>query len=217
MDPRGLALRGWEEIQFSDTSESTIRREMLSISRELGKPLPVRAGDDVFTTLTPTVAKLARPNSLSRRFSCGEFELHTDTAHWVTPCRYIMLACVDSGEGGRPTLVLDAKALPLTSSQTELLYTAPVRITNGRRSFFSTILSRGREFVRFDEGCMTGLTAPALAALQVLKKKHWLGQVEEFRWRPGVGLLIDNWRILHGRGLAATEDPRRKLLRISIL
>lgn len=217
MDFEGLALRGWTEIQFSDHSESTLQREMLSMSRELGKPLPVRTGEDVFTTLTPTTAKVARPNSLSRRFSCGEFELHTDTAHWVTPCRYIFLACVNSGGGGRPTLVLDTKRLPLTPNQRDLLLTAPVRVTNGRNSFFSTILSRERGFVRFDEGCMTGTTTTAAAALQVLKKKNWLRQVEEFQWRPGMGLVIDNWRILHGRGLAVTEDPSRKLLRISLL
>ena len=216
MDFNSLALRGWAEIHFSNSSESTLQREMLSMSRELGKPLPVRTGEDVFTILTPATAMVARPNSLSSRFSCGEFELHTDTAHWVTPCRYILLACVDPGGGGRPTLVLDTKRLPLTPSQLELLNTSPVRITNGRSSFFSTILSQGREFVRFDEGCMTGPTTNASAALQVLKKKNWLGQVEEFQWRPGVGLVIDNWRILHGRGLAVTEDPSRKLLRISL-
>ncbi len=216
-DLRELVARGWGQVQFSDSSESTLRREMLSLGAQLGTPLPVRTGRDLFTILTPTATAAARPNSLSHRFAHGEFELHNDTAHWVMPCRYILLACLDSGGGGRPTIVLDTKTLPLESGQLELLHTAPVRVTNGRRSFYSTILSRGRDFVRFDVGCMTSGSASAAVALQVLKKQNWPQHVQEFHWKPGIGLVIDNWRVLHGRGSAVREDATRKLLRISFL
>lgn len=217
MDVKDLALRGWTTIQFNNTEESALRKDLILLSQKLGKPVPVRTGDNAITALTPAPGRQAHPNSLSSRFSCGEFELHTDTAHWAIPCRYILLACVDSGGGGRPTLLLDTKRLPLSTVQFELLNTAPVRITNSRNSFYSTILSRGRDFVRFDAGCMTAPTITGSMALEVLRRKNWPAQVERFFWRPGLGLVIDNWRILHGRGLAATEDPRRKLLRVSIL
>lgn len=217
MDVQDLALRGWTQIEFSDPSESTLQKELLLLARQLGNPVPVRTGESVTTILAPASAGMVHPNSLSSRFSCGEFELHTDTAHWVTPCRYILLACVDSGGGGRPTLLLDTKRLPLTHGHFEMLTTSPVRVANSRNSFYSTIMSRGRNFVRFDVGCMTAPTCTGEVALEVLKKKNWPAQVEEFFWQPGLGLVIDNWRILHGRGLATTEDPSRKLLRISLL
>lgn len=217
MDFETLTRQGWATIQFADPSERSLRKEMSSLAGRLGRAVPVRTGGDLFTVLTPTTTAAAHARSLSRKFSLGEFELHNDTAHWITPCRYIVIACVDTGDGGRPTLLLDSKTLPLTRDEVELMQTAPMRILNGRTSFFSTILSQNRPFLRFDVGCMTGATPEASAALNLLKKERWKKEVQEFHWQPGIGLVIDNWRVLHGRGSACRDDPQRLLLRLSFL
>jgi hypothetical protein len=190
---------------------------MSSVAKQIGEPVRVRTGEDFFSVLVPTTAKSARRHSLSRKFSRGEFEVHNDTAHWIRPCRYIFLACVDPGEGGRATLLLDTKQLPLSSEQTELLETAPMRIRNGRNSFYSTIFGRDRPFVRFDVGCMAGATPSASAAIRILRRENWPSKLREFYWQPGIGLVIDNWRVLHGRGAASQDDPKRRLLRISFI
>jgi hypothetical protein len=212
-----LIEQGWATIQFEESSELGLRRRMLSFAMHLGEPVRVRTGKDIFTVLVPTSAEFARPHSLSRRFARGEFELHNDTAHWIRPCRYIFVACVDAGEGSRATLLLDTRELPLESEQIELLETAPMRIQNGRNSYYSTIFNRERPFVRFDVGCMVGASTKSLSALCILKKENWPSKVREFHWQPGIGLVIDNWRILHGRGAAKQDDPKRRLLRISFL
>ena len=31
--------------------------------------------------------------------------------HWLTPCRYVMLACVSRGSASRPTLLMDTRRL----------------------------------------------------------------------------------------------------------
>lgn len=217
MDLSGLAEQGWAKVQFEDPSELGLRREMLSSAKHLGEPIRVRTGGDVFTVLVPMSAESARPHSLSRRSSTGEFELHSDTAHWIRPCRYIFLACANAGEGNRATLLLDTKGLPLKCEQIELLETAPMRIRSGRNSFYSTVLARERPFVRYDVGCMSGATNSASDALCFLKKENWKSEVREVHWQLGIGLVIDNWRVLHGRGAASKVDSHRKLLRISFL
>jgi len=39
-------------------------------------------------------ASVPRAGSLSSYFGLGPLPLHTDTAHWNVPCRYLALACV---------------------------------------------------------------------------------------------------------------------------
>lgn len=125
----------------------------------------------------------------------------------------MILACLSPGAADRPTLLLDTKRLPLNKAKRDLL---PFRIKNGRNSFFGTILSKCRSFVRFDPGCMVPLDTDGERALNVFSKAHWPSYIEEIGWSEGRAVIIDNWRILHGRGSARTLDRDRILLRILI-
>lgn len=163
-----------------------------------------------------TEASLAKPNSLSQKFSPGEFPCHSDTAHWLTPCRFVILACLAPGAADRRTILLDTKRLSLSKAQKDLLYRAPFRIENGRNSFFGTILSKCRSFVRYDPGCMTPFANDGEYALEVYSETRWPPHIQEIRWSQGHAVVIDNWRVLHGRSGARCTDRDRVLLRILI-
>lgn len=211
-----LQTQGWFSSSLEITSEQEFREHLLAMARELGTPLPTRTGDTMCDTLSPIAASDAKPRSLSRIYAAGEFPLHNDTAHWLTPCRYIILACLCPGDDNRPTVLLDTAKLPLNSSQRLLLQSAPLRVSSGRNSFFSTVLSKARKFARYDPGCMTATTADGAEALAVLSRGNWQNDIATFHWEPGKLLVVDNWRILHGRSAASATDQNRKLLRITI-
>jgi hypothetical protein len=211
-----LESRGWTTCEISAECELHFRRQLLELAAKLGTPTATRTGGNLCDVLLPTKAEAAEPQSLSKIHGFGEFPLHADTAHWLTPCRYLVLACVSPGSASRSTLLLDTRRLPLTDEQTSLLQSTPLRVINGRDSFFSTILSKTRPFVRFDPGCMSPTTPDGAAALAVLARENWPGDIETIRWQAGMVVIIDNWRLLHGRALADLPDPDRKLLRISI-
>ena len=211
-----LISRGWVSFDLLATAESDLRTQMFELAIGLGAPVATRSGGSICDTLLPTEAKAANPRSLSRVHAFGEFPLHIDTAHWLTPCRYVMLACISPGIACRPTLLMDTRRLLLKEHQSLLLHSAPLRVTNGRNSFFSTILSKSRPFVRFDTGCMTATTTDGVKALAVLTKENCSDHVETIQWKSGMVLVIDNWRMLHGRSQADCPDPNRRLLRISI-
>jgi hypothetical protein len=211
-----LETRGWISFTLSVSTELDLHQQMLGLAAQLGTPVALRSGGNLCDMLMPTVAHAAKPRSLSKIHSVGEFPLHIDTAHWLTPCRYAMLACVSPGSGNRPTLVLDTGRLPFNEHQMSLLHSTPLRVTNGRNSFFSTILSKTRQFVRFDPGCMTATASDGVAALDIFSRHNWPDYVETIRWQAGMVLIIDNWVLLHGRGYADCSDLDRKLLRISI-
>lgn len=216
IDRAVLKSRGWVTFDLLATAESDLCTQMFELAIGLGTPVATRSGGSICDTLLPTEAKAANPRSLSRVHAFGEFPLHIDTAHWFTPCRYVMLACVSPGSANRPTLLMDTLRLPLTEYQSKLVHNTPLRVTNGRNSFFSTILSKSRKFVRFDPGCMTPTTPEGGKALAILERQNWPDYIETIRWKSGMVLVIDNWRMLHGRSQADCPDPNRRLLRISI-
>jgi hypothetical protein len=216
IDTTALKSSGWTSFAVSMSEESDLRTQLLGLAGQLGMPVETRSGGNLCDTLMPMEAHTAKPRSLSKIHSAGEFPLHADTAHWLTPCRYVMLACVFPGRGNRPTLLLDTRRLSLSKYQISLLQNTPLRVKNGRNSFFSPILSKTRPFVRFDPGCMTATTPDGSAALEVFSGHNWLDFIETVNWKTGMVLVVDNWRLLHGRGHADCSDFDRKLFRISI-
>lgn len=216
MDAMGLTANGWMLVDLDESSERSLRGTLESLASNLGVPIAARRGFPLVAKLQPKEAKHARQNSLSGRFSLGEFPCHVDTAHWAVPCRYVLLACLDPGVGNCDTVLLDTKTVPLTHQQRELLYCTPLRIFNGRHSFFSTILHRQRPFVRYDLGCMHPVSLNGQLALRVLDSNAWPALTIPIHWRRGRVLVIDNWRVLHGRGSAACEDCQRTLMRVYV-
>lgn len=211
-----LPHRGWAECTWAIRSEATFRQQLIALANQIGTPVATRSKGDICDTLKPTDASSANPNSLSEIHSLGEFPLHVDTAHWLTPCRYLILACLSAGSGDRPTLLLDTERLPLSPEQTSILRRTPFRVTNGRNSFFSAILSKDRQFVRYDQGCMASVRSSDKPVLDIFLASNWTDYVETIDWHKGKVIVIDNWRVLHGRGQASHPDLDRTLLRISI-
>jgi hypothetical protein len=216
IDTSVLKAHGWVSFALSSFHESHMRDQLLGLATGLGTPVATRPGGRLCDTLLPTEADAAKPHSLSKIHAVGEFPFHIDTAHWLTPCRYVMLACVSPGSGCRPTLLLDTRQTQLNEHQASLLHSTPLRVTNGRNSFFSTILSKMRAFVRLDSGCMTATTPDGAEALAIFSKGN-SADIKTIHWEAGMVLVIDNWRLLHSRGHAYGSDSDRKLLRISIL
>jgi alpha-ketoglutarate-dependent taurine dioxygenase len=217
IDLARLNSRGWASLNVSWSCESDFRERLYAIATGIGVPVATRPGSNLCDTLVPTQSTNARARSLSKIHDVGEFPLHVDTAHWLTPCRYIVLACVQPGYGSPATLLMDTHQVRLNDSQTALLHSTPFRVSNGRKSFFSTILSKERPFVRFDQGCMTPTSPDGVKALDIYSRHNWSEYIEAVHWKTGAVVVIDNWRVLHGREASNSTDSDRKLLRISIL
>jgi len=216
IDRIALETHGWVSVDMSAYSEPDLAERLLGLAEQMGTPTPTRPGGPLVEMLRPTISDAAKEGSLSKIHSAGEFPLHIDTAHWLTPCRYLILGCLSPGAGNRSTALLDTKKLPLTDRHISLLQSVPLRVTNGRKSFFSTILSKARPFIRFDSGCMTATTPDDASALDVFSRQNWPDHIKYVHWDAGIVLVIDNWRVLHGRGLAECPDFDRTLLRLSI-
>jgi len=203
-DINDLHEHGWF---LTETFED---EDMLQLARSLGIPLPSRPASPLIDPLRPVSRSQAHPFSLSAQHGAGAFPLHTDTAHWRTPARYVLLRAVGVHNDSRATLLLDSRSLPLEAADHCLLKRAVFAVRNGRSSFFSTILPEDERFLRFDRGCMSPRTPSARHALCIIAAAEASCSPVEINWAANRTLVLDNWRLLHGRcdGGRPNKDDR---------
>jgi hypothetical protein len=110
-----------------------------------------------------------------------------------------------------------ASACPLSGRNSTYLAVRICGATSGRRSFYSTILNESRPFVRFDPGCMQAVSLAGFNLAKALAASIATFTPTTIQWRAGDILIIDNWRVLHGRGLPNTRvSTDRRLLRVAV-
>src|SRR5579862_4244851 len=97
VDFEELETRGWARA-----TKVTTGKAMLELAKTLGCPVPSPSGDLVKEIRVTPVSK-ARHGTLSELYGVGAFPLHTDTAFWPVPARYVILRA--SGDPRRHTIV----------------------------------------------------------------------------------------------------------------
>jgi Taurine catabolism dioxygenase TauD, TfdA family len=207
-----LEKNGWATTSLSLHTSSTLSESVVKIASTFGNIISARSGAKL-QTLSPRSEHDARAATLSRKFGYGELPLHCDTAHWPVPCRYIVLACVTAGCVEAPTILLDSFATNLSDEEHLLTRSASFIVRNGRNSFYANLIDRDRPFIRIDPGCMEPAAECSIEAMRLYSYERQRGQVAKFHWKAGDVLIVDNWRMLHGRGNTSVADPNRRLLR----
>jgi hypothetical protein len=214
MIAQDLNEKGWVQIQPVGCDE--LIGALVEYGKELGTPVIARKSEGVVQKLVPLNKGNAYPNSLSSKYATEAFPLHNDTAHWITPCRYLILGCMDEGESMRPTTLLDFSSLEITKEEKGELQSSPFIIKNGRNSFYANILEKHREFVRYDPGCMIPANSRSNKIADLFSSKRAQDSTKEVQWKQGMIIIIDNWRMLHGRGKPMECGRDRELYRVLV-
>lgn len=163
--------------------------------------------------LRPRTCEEGRARSLSIVHGLGVLPLHTDTAHWPTPARYLGLLRTDVSSARVATYLSDAAALRRSESCSSMPGDEVFFVCSGARSFYTTIMSPSRGYVRLDAGCMIPSTPRGRAVLDLFTHPEAVPGVKAVHLRRGEALVIDNWRVLHGRGSAEGNGADRRLVR----
>lgn len=198
--------------------KTEVAADIISETRRVGSVFGSRArgrAGALEELIEPQVQKDAHPRSLSAQYGLGALPFHTDLSHRPRPCRYLLLGCIDPGSPGATTKLLDWQGLALSEEERRLLEAAPILVRNGRRSFYTTILSPQFGFLRYDPGCVEAVDERGNAALCLMKHRLATSRPTTHQWRRGDILIIDNWRVLHARGHSELGSGRR-LARILI-
>jgi hypothetical protein len=206
---------GWFKSTVTEMGDD-IRSAPETTARRLGNPVTGRAARKI-EPLIPTEHARANARSLSVVHGLGSFPMRTDGAHRLQPPRFVVLVCASPGMSPVPTTLIRFRDLEATASERTRLEAAPFLVRNGRRSFYSTICSASRMFIRYDAGCMMPQGSESEACLKLIAQRASEVGFTLVHWRMGDVLVIDNWNVLHGRGLGVSEaSSDRKLLRVSV-
>jgi len=203
---RLLEDRGWTMTQTNGVEE------LLALSESLGQPTPSRMGSSTVDHIRPMPKHEARPASLSALHGLDAFPLHTDTAHWRKPARYVLLRAATEECGSRPTVIVDSRSLRLQPDDASKLRRVTFSVHSGRNSFLCTIMSGVAPIVRFDAGCMFPTSTVAAATLDTFRAELQACYQHQIHWKQGDTLVLDNWRSLHGRARGSFNDSSQRLL-----
>jgi alpha-ketoglutarate-dependent taurine dioxygenase len=206
---------GWSLCNMACSSETELAEQVKTVAQRLGTIIPGRFRQSV-EKVVPQTTDAAYAGSLSSRYGLSALPLHTDTAHWVVPCRYLVIACAAVGPVPAPTNLLDVRRAALAEHEATACRNSVFLIRNARHSFYGSIMESGRQFVRIDPGCMSPVSMDGPCALHSLSADRHRAILHSHQWSVGDLLIIDNWRVLHGRGNREPTAPGRVLLRATI-
>jgi len=205
------------KLGFFEVNNISSSEDLSKLASSIGQIIPHPNGEKIYT-LSPNTGEDAIKGTLSNRFGLSEFPLHSDTAFWSQPSRYIVMGMIKESSCDTQLIswneifsVLSPQAKNYAKNASYIIDTIDEKKYTSL--FFSNNGERG---LRFDPCCMKPANKAArkfhdemLMIQQNLKPKKII-------WSGKKAIVIDNWQYLHGRSIVSAHDKKRKLLRIYI-
>jgi len=164
--------------------------------------------------LAPREREEAPLNVYSGVFGTQEFPMHTDLAHWFLPPRYFALRCV-VGASDVYTRLIDGHLLVDSFGANKLFRVLlqprrPIRGTHPLLRLLDRDISSPYR-LRWDS--LFTVAATPGSASKCKELFDWLENAPQIAIslsRPGDVLVIDNWRMLHGRSAVSEVSRGRR-------
>ena len=197
---------------FRPTCDPDLANDALAL--QLGVPIAL-SSESPAHFLTPALKERRPPNSYSGIYGLGAFPLHTDLAHHRVPPRYFMLRCCAPDDSVGTTLADSAEIIAsVGASLLSRAVVQPRRPRNGIRPLlrlFDPALHLFRWDSEFIRPASDAGSQAVLAVSSALERQR----VTELRLsRLGDLLVIDNWRMLHGRTAVLPSSQGRRIARV---
>lgn len=206
MDVTSLEVDGYVRVA-SDPEVST-----LDVAASLGSVLELD-GIDAVQTLVPRNAEEVGEHRYSGLHGMGMFPLHTDLAHWHVPPRYLVLRCVVPA-ADVPTHFIHTRHVfgPEAGDTLKRALFRPRRRQGGRLTCVR--LSEG-ECYRWDSTFISPVNRIAHELRsRIMTRLATHRSISLSLNHGGDCLLVDNWKVLHGRAPVPSGAAHRKLERV---
>lgn len=172
-------------------------------------------GLETVQSLVPKRCEESTPNTYSGTFGRGAFPLHTDLAHWAQAPRYLALRSVGPTVGV-PTTLLDARPLLMEVGEEELhrSLVRPRRPIGGASSLLRLLECRPEATqLRWDPLFLEAANHRAVSSVTAVEAcLSRVSPIAVVLEKDDV-LIVDNWRMLHGRGEVTSGAENRHLER----
>ncbi|TWO83630.1 hypothetical protein AYI75_13985 [Shewanella algae] len=191
----------------SDPNES-----MLEVAQRIGNIFKVPTMP-LIQTLTPRLKENELDNTYSGNFGVNEFPFHTDLAHWYVPPRYLFLRSVVP-VADVETKLIDSKEI-CDGIDACILNRAHFRPRKKLDRTANLIKVKQDGMFRWD----SVFIEPANSIAKDLRQEIQVSlnnakYMSLYLAEKGDCLLIDNWRMLHGRSVVSTKSMDRIIERV---
>lgn len=192
--------------------ESNPQQPMLELARSLGELFEAENIANV-QTLVPKMKIDEQDNTYSGNFGLDVFPFHTDLAHWYVPPRYILLRCVNPAEHVA-TKLIDSQSI-LDEQVRDLINRAHFRSRKRLDRKISLLKILHNNLFRWDSLYITPANKAGKELKNIIDERiHIIKPKEIFLDKCGDSILVDNWRMLHGRGSINNGSMHRKIQRV---
>lgn len=213
-DPRALAKDGF--VFLSNFLPGCTTQNAAARLGSVIDMAPFLPGYSTVRDLRPLDIGSAPKNHYSGNFGLDRFPLHTDFAHWAVPPRYALLRCVSGTDSVATHLLMWEEILSAISRN--ILAKAVLRSRKRRHGFSGLLRALSQkesvDLFRWDSLFLTPENSSADELSHSLRDPAWETKVNKIILAsPNDSILIDNWRILHGRDAVEGHQMNRHLQR----
>jgi alpha-ketoglutarate-dependent taurine dioxygenase len=204
-----LNNQGWTEVD-GVTSDSDI----LKIANDIGKIRP-HANNELIFSLKPSNGVYKLKGTLSNSYGFSDFPLHTDTAFWTKPVRYILLSSYKSSSSQTIIASFNSMLEKLSLSDLKSAERAIFRVRTIHSQFYTSLKFMENDIIgfKYDPNCMEPVNFHGKRFVENIKTVNT--ETTNVNWSGRKAVLIDNWKVLHGR-TAVNPNENRELKRIYI-
>ena len=204
---RAVAAFGFVVLPGHDPTDST-HSALAKIGRIIRNP-----GFETVQRLIAHVKTDAPPNTYGGHYGYDALPLHSDLAHWFLPPRYVALRCVRGAESVTTNLLDSAQVVKdIGVNVMRRALVRPRRPVAGRRQLLHILEPQGdtgASIMRWDQLFLLPATAASAHVLDAMQSRiDGAAPIGILLGDPGDTLIIDNWRMLHGRSAISACDDR---------
>lgn len=206
-----ISSKGWIEIENIHSNS-----ELLSIATSLGHISPHPNGEKI-ASISPKPKSQSIAGTLSNRFGFGTFPMHTDTAFWPKPARYVLLSSTEPSNTKTLIFHIDNIWNQLSKYDTSLAKRAIfiVKTIHGQHYTSLEFKENGQMGFRYDPCTMFPCNTSAKKFQIIFENIIESIQPVEIDWSGNKALIFDNWCTLHAR-TSSKKNEMRILKRIYI-
>jgi hypothetical protein len=208
-------LANANRVELFDGIDSTAK--LLDLARSFGRPRESPSGE-LIKELRITSSDRAKKGTLSGCFGETMFPLHTDTAFWRIPAKYLVMRV--RGDMRRQTIFLPFENR-IGHSEAEIskwiMTSLWYRRTSGTQvCCHMKFRIRNQVGYRFDMQTMVPVNSSALSFVKYIERICMGSEIQAINWSPGMAAVIPNWHVLHGRGSGPADESERIMERIYV-
>nr|WP_199001847.1 TauD/TfdA family dioxygenase [Flavobacterium sp. ASV13] len=199
-----LNSKGWIEFN-SMTDDGTL----IKISKSLGKVLKHPNGNDI-EYLKPKHKKDSVKNTFSYNYEFERFPLHTDTAFWEIPAKFVLLSSNELSHTATTIIAYEDIYKSLSISEISEIKKSIFIVKTATKNFYTSFINKYLDdnFIRFDSNCMKPVNKSAKITLEIIEDKLVKIPVRNITWDKPKVIIFDNWKVLHGREAVKTDEHR---------